>query len=236
MLERLSERAGADPAIGLLAALVRLDLAPDDGASAKLRAAIQRFPADRRLPATAGSESGGAGLPATSTRIRPARIPPANRRAASTRTPTPMRSSGRSNQDARRSALTPPCFPPRPSGGRHCRRSGPRATKGGPPGRCPPDRRMSLRLREECWYEEIPTKRRSTWCCPRPSCRNRKTPGKSRITPRSKTATAKGTGRGLYRVTSRPPKRGRANQGRQSPGQAGRSGLRATAIAMSSRL
>ena len=50
MLERLSEHAGADPAIGLLAALVRLDLAPDEDASAKLRTAIQRFPANRRLP------------------------------------------------------------------------------------------------------------------------------------------------------------------------------------------
>ena len=50
MLERLSEHAGSDPAIGLLATLVRLDLAPDDDASAKLRAAIQRFPANRRLP------------------------------------------------------------------------------------------------------------------------------------------------------------------------------------------
>ena len=44
MLERLSERAGGDPAIGLLAALARLDLAPDDGASAKLRAAIREIP------------------------------------------------------------------------------------------------------------------------------------------------------------------------------------------------
>ncbi len=51
MLDRLSERAGGDPAIGLVATLARLDLAPGDGASAKLRAAIQRFPADRRLPA-----------------------------------------------------------------------------------------------------------------------------------------------------------------------------------------
>ena len=88
MLERLSEHAGGDPAIGLLAALVRLDLAADDSASAKLRAAIQRFPANRRLPELFEVESGGAGLPATSTRIRPARIPPANPRADSTRTPT----------------------------------------------------------------------------------------------------------------------------------------------------
>jgi len=51
MLERLSEHAGGDPAIGLLATLVRLDLAPDDSARTKLRAAIQRFLANRRLPA-----------------------------------------------------------------------------------------------------------------------------------------------------------------------------------------
>ncbi len=50
MLERLSEHAGGDPAIGLLVTLVRLDLPPDDGASKKLRAAIHRFPANRRLP------------------------------------------------------------------------------------------------------------------------------------------------------------------------------------------
>jgi len=50
MLERLSERAGADPAIGLLAALARVLVAPDESASAKIRAAMERFPADRRLP------------------------------------------------------------------------------------------------------------------------------------------------------------------------------------------
>jgi tetratricopeptide (TPR) repeat protein len=50
MLDRLSERAGGDPAIGLLAALARVDLAPDKSASAKIRAAMERFPADRRLP------------------------------------------------------------------------------------------------------------------------------------------------------------------------------------------
>jgi hypothetical protein len=50
MLERSSERAGADPVIGLLAALTRLDLAPDQRESAKFRAVMERFPADRRLP------------------------------------------------------------------------------------------------------------------------------------------------------------------------------------------
>jgi hypothetical protein len=51
MLERLSERAGADPAIGLLATLVRLGQTPDDGASTKLRTTIRKLPANRRLPA-----------------------------------------------------------------------------------------------------------------------------------------------------------------------------------------
>jgi tetratricopeptide (TPR) repeat protein len=51
MLERLSEHAGGDPAIGLLATLDRLELAADESAIATLRAAIQRFPAQQRLPA-----------------------------------------------------------------------------------------------------------------------------------------------------------------------------------------
>ena len=49
MLEQLADSSGADPAIGLLAALKRVELATDDSAIATLRAAIQRFPADRRL-------------------------------------------------------------------------------------------------------------------------------------------------------------------------------------------
>jgi hypothetical protein len=51
MLERLSERAGVDPAIGLLTNLVRLGLATDDGPSTKLRTAIRKLPANSRLPA-----------------------------------------------------------------------------------------------------------------------------------------------------------------------------------------
>ena len=50
MLERLNEHAGADPVIGLLAKLARVDLAPDDGARSKLCIAIQKFTANRRLP------------------------------------------------------------------------------------------------------------------------------------------------------------------------------------------
>jgi tetratricopeptide (TPR) repeat protein len=51
MLEHLSGSRGGDPAIGLLAAMVRADLAADGSAIAILRCAIQRFPADQRLPA-----------------------------------------------------------------------------------------------------------------------------------------------------------------------------------------
>jgi hypothetical protein len=50
MLERLSGRAGSDPAIGLLAALARVSVAPDQSASSNIRAAMDRFPAGRRLP------------------------------------------------------------------------------------------------------------------------------------------------------------------------------------------
>jgi serine/threonine protein kinase len=50
MLDRLSERAGCDPAIGLLAALARASAAPNQSASAKIRAAMDRFPAGKRLP------------------------------------------------------------------------------------------------------------------------------------------------------------------------------------------
>jgi hypothetical protein len=56
MLERLSKRAGADPEIGLLAPLVRLGLAPDDGATTKLRTAIRKLPANRGLPARLKAE------------------------------------------------------------------------------------------------------------------------------------------------------------------------------------
>ena len=50
MLEHMGEDAGRDPVIEFLAALARLDLASNDGAITTLRAAIQRFRADRRLP------------------------------------------------------------------------------------------------------------------------------------------------------------------------------------------
>ncbi len=48
MLERLSDRAGGDPALGLLAALVRSDLAAVDSASAMLGAKMQLTPASKR--------------------------------------------------------------------------------------------------------------------------------------------------------------------------------------------
>lgn len=51
MLEHPSDSGGGDPAIGLLAALTRAELAADAAANAALHAAIRRFPAHRRLPA-----------------------------------------------------------------------------------------------------------------------------------------------------------------------------------------
>jgi hypothetical protein len=50
MLEQSGGPGGVDPTIGVLAALTRAELVADDGAIATLRAAIERFPADRRLP------------------------------------------------------------------------------------------------------------------------------------------------------------------------------------------
>jgi serine/threonine protein kinase len=50
MLERLSERAGSGPVIGLLAAMTRADLASDKSVGAAIRAAMTRLPANGRLP------------------------------------------------------------------------------------------------------------------------------------------------------------------------------------------
>ena len=111
MLERLSERAGGDPAIGLLAALARVRSGPrSERERQDPRARWRDF---RQID---GSRDGWrrnwrCGLPATSSRIRPTRSPPANRRGAWTRTSTPVRSSWRSNQDVRRWAVYPALFP-----------------------------------------------------------------------------------------------------------------------------
>jgi hypothetical protein len=59
MLERLSERPGADPAIGILAALSRADLAPEKNADADLRAAIKKFAVLERLPEKIGFRVSG---------------------------------------------------------------------------------------------------------------------------------------------------------------------------------
>ncbi len=112
MLERLSQRAGADPAIGLLAALARVSGVHD---KSEAQRSGPRWTDFRQID---GSRNGWQkdwqrGLPATSSRIRPTRSPPANRRGASTRTSTPVRSSWRSNRDVRRWVFTPPCFPTR---------------------------------------------------------------------------------------------------------------------------
>ena len=70
MLERLSERVGADPAIGLMAALAQAIVAPDQSASAR------SAPRWRDFRQIHGSRDGWKtdwrrGLPATSSRIRP---------------------------------------------------------------------------------------------------------------------------------------------------------------------
>ena len=234
MLERLSEHAGGDPAIGLLAVLVRSDLAPDHNATAKLGAAIQRFPANRRRserfewrvadwiaadvqPYPSGPDSTGE----PKGRLDPDAHAHAVIQALESR--------------CEALAFTPRCFPPRPSMWLALPpievRSNERLAAWTMPARTPHVSPPSRR----CWHEEIPTRRRSTCCGVKPSSRNRKTPGKSRITPRSR-RRSKGTGRSLYRVTSRPPEHGRAPEGRRSSGQVDRSGLRATFIAVSSRL
>src|SRR5262249_41235848 len=96
----------------------------------------------------------------------PHTIPPANRRPASTRIPTPMRSSERSNQDARRSAFTPRCFPPRQSRWPALPPIGVRSSEKRaawtPPARPPHASLLSLRR----WHGEILTRRRFTWYCP----------------------------------------------------------------------
>ena len=178
MLERLSKNAGGDPAIGLLATLVRLELAPDDSAIANTPRRDPEIPGQIDDSRQSSKRKWRSGLPATSTRIHPAPTPPANPRADSTRTPTPIWSSGRSSQDARRSALTLPCFPPRPSrwaalpplGARSNEIRAAWTTPARPP-------HVSL-LSPGRWHEEILTRRRFTCYCASPSSRNQKTPGR----------------------------------------------------------
>ena len=59
MLENSSNPGGGEPVIGLLAALSRADLAADGSAIATIRAAIQRFPDNRRLPELVKMQVGG---------------------------------------------------------------------------------------------------------------------------------------------------------------------------------
>jgi serine/threonine protein kinase len=53
-LERLSERAGSDPAIGLLVAMAKTDLAPESSARAGIREAMERLAVNGRLPGRLG--------------------------------------------------------------------------------------------------------------------------------------------------------------------------------------
>ncbi len=50
MLERLGERAGSEPVIGLLAAMTRANLASDKSVGPAIRAAMKKLPANGRLP------------------------------------------------------------------------------------------------------------------------------------------------------------------------------------------
>ena len=154
MLKRLSKNAGGDPAIGLLATLVRLELAADENAIGTLRAAIQRFPADRRLPAIVEEKVGvwiaGDVNPVS---IRPQRHRPTNGPTRPGRPRGPGHPCTRVKmQGARRWPF--PSFRHGLPCGRHCRQSVRGATKFGPPGRRPPDRRMSL-----CFRQDAGTKR-----------------------------------------------------------------------------
>ncbi len=113
ILEPSSEHDGGDPALGLLATLARLDLAPDDDASAKLRAAIRRFPANGQLPQLFQGKIAQwiAGdvhpflFGSNPTGVSKGRLEPEAHAHAVIRA---------SSQDVWRSAWSPPCFPPRP--------------------------------------------------------------------------------------------------------------------------
>ena len=63
MLERLSVRAGGDPAIGFLAALARVDLAPDKTATRKAPRCDREISGESTAPATVGGQSGALDCP-----------------------------------------------------------------------------------------------------------------------------------------------------------------------------
>ena len=206
--------------------------------TARARSSAPRSRDSRPIDASRHCSSGKwrTGLPAMSTRIRPAQIPPANRRAASTRMPTPMRSSGRSNQDARRSALTPPCFPPRPS--RWPALPPSRGAEQRKAGRLDDARQTAACL--SAFAKTLVRRDPDEAAFHLVLCAGLRAGIEKRLASPGlrydRRRAAEGIGRSLHRVTSRPPKRGRAPRGRHSPGQAGRSRLRATFIAVSPRL
>ena len=247
MLERLSERAGAILRSDSLPRWRRSDLAPDQSASAKLRAAMERFPADRRLPERLEERVA----------VWIARdIQPYPSDPNSTGKP-----QGRLDPDAHARAVIlalesrcealgvyPALLPAAAmqvcgiARGRGCG-----ATKGWPPGRCPLDRRISLRLREDAG-----TKRSQRSGVPPVAVRSlragsekrlgnlqtriEKGPKESRGLPHDRRGDPECTGSGVCRFASRTPEHDGTNQVRGSPGQARRSGLGATVIAVSSQL
>jgi len=201
--------AGGDPAIRTpLPRSREWTWPPIKSASTKLRDAIERFPANRRLPPTVWRAEVTFWIarerPAVPVRTEFHRQPAG---APRPRTPTPMRSSRRSNQDCKALGVLPRvCFPPR-----QCRcaalpsveaRSNERLAgwtmPAGPPHVSPPSGKMLARKRSQ--RSGVPTVAVRGL-----RARSEKTPGKSRTSPRSKRRRENALVAGLCRVKSRPP-------------------------------
>ena len=225
MLERLSERAGADPAIGLLAALVRVDLAPDDGASAK---APRRDPEDFR-PIDA-SRHGWKWRVADwiASDVNPYPSDP-----NSTGKP-----KGRLDPDAHADAViralesrcealgVDPALLPAAA----LQVAGIAAARGAEQrkaGRLDDARQTAACLSAfgKMLARRDPNEAAFHVVLSVAFEQESKNAWQSQGLRHDRSGAAKGAGRSLYRVTSRPPKHGRANRGRGSPGQAGRSRL-----------
>ena len=202
MLERLSEQSGGDPAIGLLPFWSDWTWHP---MTPRAQSSAPRSRDSRPIGGTASSGESGA--------LDCQRCP-----SVSVRPDPTGESEGRLDPHAHAHAVIrvlesrcealgvdPACFPSRPSrwpalppiGARSNERQAAWTTPAISPHVSPPSRRH--------WYEEIPTTRCSNWCCARLHA-GRKKRLASRGLHRDRRHAAKGIGRSLYRVTSRPPK------------------------------